>query len=282
MASFYLQWLESVELTTVDKDAKLFPQWNPALRQAMRDELAAFGTRVTLEGDGKLSSLLTAGYSYPNQALGALYGVQGADGNKQVSFPTGQRAGIYTLAGVMALYAHTDQSRPVGRGYLVADKLLCNPPPQPPNNVDANLPPVDPNLTTRERLEQHRKDPACSGCHALFDPFGMTFEIYDAVGAFRTEDGKKPVDSSGTNLPGGLPDAKNAIDLMTTLAKHDDVRACMVKQWFRYAFGRMETGDDNGTLAAAQSAFTNADFNVRDLLVGIAASRGFRYRALPQ
>src|SRR5205823_3730692 len=98
----------------------------------------------------------------------------------------------------------------------------------------------------------------------------------------RTTDGKKAVDASGKDLPQGFADVQDATGLMPQLAKSDTVRDCLVKQWFHYAFGRMDQDADAPTLAAARDAFASADFGVRDLLVGLASSRGFRYRALPQ
>jgi len=281
MASFFLQWLEMSELGMVSKDSKLFPMFTPEVGAAMSAELAAFSSRVTLEGDGKLETLLTADYSFPAAALASIYGVSGANGTSKVTFPQGQRAGLLTLAAVQALYAHPDQTGPVGRGFLVAEKVLCETPPQPPNNVPA-LPAPSASVTTRERLEQHRKDPTCAVCHAAFDSFGLTFEIYDAIGRYRTMEGTKKVDASGTGLPGGFADVKDATELMPQLAKSDDVRECLSTQWFRYAFGRMEGQQDGPTLDAARAAFAKNDYVTRDLLLGLAQSRGFRYRALPQ
>jgi hypothetical protein len=283
MASFYLQLLEMADLSTIDKDPKLFPQYTPAVRAAMSAELTAFASRTTLEGDGKLETILTSGQSYPSAPLAPIYGLSGgaATGNAPVTLPKGQRSGLLTLPAVMAVYAQTDQTRPVGRGFLVADKLLCNTPPAAPDNVPM-LPPPAPNVTTRERRANHRSDPACATCHALFDPFGLTFEIYDPIGRYRTSEGNKPIDASAKGLPGGFSDVKDATELLPQLARSETVRSCMVKQWFRYAMGRVEATEDEGTLAAARAAFAKADFGVRDLLVGLATTRGFRYRALPQ
>jgi hypothetical protein len=282
MASFFLQWLEIGNLGAADKDPKLFPQYTPEVAAAMGAELSSFSSRVTLEGDGKLETLLSADYSFPGAALTSIYGVSGgADGTAKVTFPRGQRAGLLTLAGVMTLYAHADQTGPVGRGFLVSEKLLCTTPPAPPNNVPP-LPAPVPNLTTRERLEKHRSDPACAACHASFDPLGLTFEIYDPIGRYRTTDGGKAVDATGKDLLTGITDVKDATELMPQLARNADVRSCVVRQWFRYALGRVEADADAPTLAATQSAFAQNDFVTRDLLLGLASSRGFRYRALPR
>jgi hypothetical protein len=283
MASFYLQWLEMGDLANANKDPKLFPEYTPEVTAAMSAELSDFSSRVTLEGDGKLATLLTAGFSYPGAALSTIYGLpggSGANGTAQVNFPRGQRSGLLTLAGVMALYARADQTGPVGRGFLVADKLLCRTPPPAPDNVPP-LPPPAMNVTTRERLEKHRSNPVCAACHAAFDSYGLTFEIYDAIGRYRSMEGTKAVDATGKDLPGGFTDVKDATELLPQLAKNDDVRQCLVQQWFRYAFGRVEADSDKGTLDAAQAAFAKNDYVTKDLLLGLAQSRGFRYRALP-
>jgi hypothetical protein len=132
-------------------------------------------------------------------------------------------------------------------------------------------------VTTRERLERHRADPACATCHALMDPYGLTFEIYDAIGRYRTTDGRKPVDASARGLP-AIGDVDNALQLMGKLARNPEVQSCLTRQWFRYAFGRQEVGSDDGTLAAALASFAGADHALPDLMVGLASSRGFRFR----
>jgi hypothetical protein len=279
VVSFFTQWLEVTELPSVDKDAMLFPEFTPQLRAAMRDEIADFADHVVRVGDGKLQTLLTSALSFPSAPLLPIYGLSGkpAAAGAPVELPRDQRAGLLTLAGIMSVYAHPDQTGPVGRGYMVSDKLLCITPPPAPDNVNAMLPPPDPAITTRERLERHRVDPACSTCHALMDPYGLTFENFDAIGRWRTNDGRKPVDATAKGLP-EIGDVKDALELMDRLAKSDVVRACLTRQWFRYALGRQELPTDEGTLAAALAAFEAADQAMPALLVALASSRGFRYR----
>jgi hypothetical protein len=283
MAAFFLQWLEIGDLSQATKDPTMFPPYTPDVAAAMSAELSDYSSRVTLEGDGKLQTLLSADFSYPAASLASIYGLApaaGANGTAKVTFPKGQRAGLLTLAGVMTLYSHPDQTGPVGRGFLVSEKLLCTTPPAPPNNVPP-LPAVLPNVSTRERLEKHRADPVCAACHGSFDPLGLTFEIYDPIGRYRTTDAGKPVDASAKGLPNNLADVKDATELLAQLAVNKDVRSCLVNQWFRYALARVETTADKPTLDAAQAAFASNDYVIRDLLLGLATSRGFRYRALP-
>ncbi len=280
ITSFFTQWLEVGDILATDKDAMLFPEYTPQLRAAMRDEIAAFADHVVRAGDGRLETLLTSALSFPTGPLLPLYGLPARTGaaSDPLELPRNQRAGLLTLAGVMAVYAHPNQTGPVGRGYMVSDKLLCITPPPAPDNVNAMLAPPDPGVTTRERLEQHRVDPACASCHTLMDPYGLTFENYDAIGRYRSNDGRKPVDASGKDLP-SIGDVKDAVELMARLATSPTVQSCLTRQWFRYAFGRQEVAADDGTLAAAQAAFAGADHALPDLMVGLASSRGFRFRA---
>jgi hypothetical protein len=282
MVSFHRQWMMLDDLSSMTKDAKTYPDFTPTLRQAMNDEVAAFVTGVVESGDARLETLLTANFSF---LQGPLYGIYGlpvpaagtAATPTRVVLPDGQRAGLLTLAGTLATFAHADQSSPVARGFLVSDKLLCITPPPPPPNVDTNVPPPDPNVTTRQRLAKHRTDVSCNGCHGLMDPYGLTFEHYDGIGRYRNKDGVQAVDATGT-LP-GIGDVEDAVDLIGRLAKSDQVRRCVVQKWFRFALGRVENDADDATLAVVQKRFAGSDYRIPDLLVAMVATDGFRFRA---
>lgn len=291
LTAFFEQWLQIDDILTVEKDAKAYPDFNPLVRAAMRDEVYEFVDQAVRLGDGKLETLLTTNVSYLRGPLHPIYGLPAA-GNaggsiqKKVTHPADQRAGVFTLAALQAKHGHADQSSPVGRGFLVSSRVLCVIPPDPPPGVDANIPAPDPNVSTRIRFEMHRKKPECASCHALMDPLGVTFEIYDGVGRFRTMDGGKQVDATselkGTKASDGP--VKNAVELMRKLAVAAETRDCFSRQMFRYAFGRWEspggapvTAVDNQTLADGLAAL-NRTGRIPDLMVAIATSPGFRNR----
>jgi hypothetical protein len=283
VVSFHAQWLQTDDLLTVEKSATSYPMFTPEVRAAMKDELDEFADQVVRQGDGKLETLLTAGFSFLRGPLYGVYGVSAAGGAatgmRRADLPAGQRAGILTLAGVMAKHAHPDQSSPVGRGYVISDRLLCVVPPDPPDNVDANVPTPDPNSTTRARFEMHRTKPDCAACHALMDPLGLPFESYDGMGRYRTMDGRQAVDptSALANTDNDGP-VKNAVELMGRLAQTSEVKRCVSRQWFRYAFGRIDTAADGPSIDAALDAFARGGFKVPDLVVGIASTDTFRFR----
>jgi hypothetical protein len=281
MVNFHREWFELSDIMSTGKDPNVYPEFTPAVQQAMSDEFAAFVRGTMSDGDGKLETLLTADFSFIGAPLYPIYGLQipaaGAPATPaRVTLPAGQRAGLMTLPSILSVYGHTDQSAPVARGFLVSSKLLCDTPPPPPPGVNTNVPPPDPKVTTRQRLASHRTNPNCSTCHSLMDPYGLTFEIYDGIGRYRTNDGMQAVDATGT-LPGIGP-VHDAVELMKQLATSDQVRSCVVKQWFRYAFGRPETADDSETLATATDGFSRAGYQIPDLLVTLASSTGFRVR----
>src|SRR5579859_3882230 len=277
LVDFHRQWFELTDILQTDKDPNVYPTFTPAIRQAMSDEFAAFVLGTLQDGDGTLDSLLSADFSFIGPDLYPIYGLPAAAPGTpaapaRVTLPAGQRAGLITLSGVLSVYGHTDQSAPVSRGFLIASKLLCETPPPPPPGVNTTIPPPDPNVTTRQRLASHRSSPVCSTCHSLMDPYGLTFEIFDGIGRYRTHDGVQPVDATGDLPVVGM--VKDAIDLMQHLATSDQVRDCMVKQWFRYALGRPETTDDAATLASAKDGFASAGYRIPDLLVSLATTPG--------
>jgi hypothetical protein len=281
LESFHIQWLQLQGLPTLEKAD---PTFTPALRSAMSDEVVAFADGVIRQGDGTLDTLLTGDFSYLEGPLYDLYGIAPPAGASpsaptRVSLP-GTRAGVLTLPAVLAAHAHADQTSIVHRGLLVLEQFLCSDVPPPPPNVDTTVPPPSAQLTERQFLEQHAQNPGCASCHASMDALGEAFEEFDAIGRFRATDGVQPVDSSG-QLTGTAHEngpVADAVDLAHRLAATDEVRACVARQWFRFLFGRVEDGPDDGTVATATSAFKTSGYRIPDLLVAYTGTRNFRYR----
>jgi hypothetical protein len=281
--SFHTQWMEMEDLGALEKNDIAYPEFTPALRAAMQDELTGFLDYVMDDGEGGLETLLSANVAFVGGPLFEVYGMETPDDDapRIVTLPAGQRAGLFTLASVMARHSHPDQSSPVKRGYMVLDKLLCTTPPPPPAGVDITTPQVDPDSTTRERFEEHRKNPSCASCHQLMDPLGFPFEIYDGMGRHRDSEGGEPVDATsvlaGTDNDGPVRDA---VALMQRLAASETVRRCMTRQWFRYAYGRLEDNSSPGdqwTLERGYEAFEQGRFRVPALLVALTTTRAFSH-----
>jgi hypothetical protein len=281
--SFHLQWLGIDDMSEVVKDTKLFPQFDGALVDAMQAETGSFADHVVRTGDGLLSTLLTAPYSYLDGPLFSLYGATQPTGFKlgdQVALDPKERGGLLTQAAFLTTKSHRDQTSPVHRGILIRENLLCQPIAAPPPNVNATPPPASVATTTRQRFAQHESDPVCGGCHKMMDPIGLGLENYDPIGAWRTQDGTSAVDPSGEIVEANADVAGKfvgAIELGQKLAKSRQVSDCLATQWLRYSLGRMETVDDACTVQAIHDGFAASGGNVRELLKTIVLGDAFRH-----
>lgn len=277
--SFHIQWLGLDRKNIVAKSSDVYPAFDDAMRDAMWAETERFVTHVVLEGDGRLATLLTSSESFVDGPLAELYGVSvpaDHDPAEPVALDPSQRAGLLTQAAFLAAHAHNDSSGPVQRGVAVRRDMLCQPLPPPPNDVP-DLPPIDPDVTTRERFEIHSSDPTCAACHAMIDGIGLAMENYDGIGAHRVQENGKPIDASGellgTDVDGTFD---GAVALAAKLAESRDVHDCVTTQWFRFAFGRGESSLDACTIDALRADFAASDGDVRELMLAIVVSDAFR------
>ena len=280
---FHQQWLALEELPEREKDTTAFPDYTGELAQAMLAETSMFADYVIREGDSLLSTLLTADFSFPQGGLFELYGTSEPAGfsiGMPVSLDATQRAGILTQAAFLARHAHRDQTSPVHRGMIIRENVLCQTIEPPPANVNNAPPQPSASTSTRERFAQHSADPVCAQCHELMDPIGLGFENFDAIGAWRTEDGLGAVDATGSfaevaaDLAG---DFNGAVELASKLANSAEVRSCFANQWFRFALGRTESNSDACSMQSIHEGFEESGGNIRLLMSEIAKSEAFRH-----
>jgi hypothetical protein len=283
VAHFHDQWLELERISTIEKDRRVYPAFTPELRGFLETEARMFLDSVTWEAPGDIASLFGAGHSFMNARLASFYGVKGPAGAtfERVAQNPQQRAGFLTQAGLLAVLAKVNQTSPVERGLFVREQLLCDPPPPPPPGLQGKPPDLDPRLTTRERFTQHKENPACVGCHALMDPIGLGFESYDGLGAWRTAENGRPVDASGeivgTDIAGPFV---GAIELLRKLGRSAQVSRCVRTQWFRFAYGRNVTAEDECNVATLDAALAAGKGNVRELLVALTQTDSFLYKQI--
>jgi hypothetical protein len=180
---------------------------------------------------------------------------------------------------VLTVTSNPTRTSPVKRGRWVLEQILGTPPPPPPPDVP-ELAEGDKALLTgslRQRMEQHRRNPACANCHARMDPIGFAFEQYDAIGRFRSKDGTFPIDPSGT-----LPDGRSfqgPAELKTILADKKDLFArCLTEKMLTYALGRGLEHYDKQTIDNIQKNLAAKDYRFSALVTEIATSFPFRMR----
>jgi hypothetical protein len=219
--------------------------------------------------DGSILDLLDAPYTFVNERLARHYGMAGVTGThfRRVEFKDAahHRGGLLAHASILTASSYATRTSPVLRGKWILENILNAPPPPPPPDVPAL---DDQNLgaaaSLRAQLERHRSKPVCASCHDRLDPLGFSLENYDAVGAFRTHEGKFPIDSAGA-LPGGK--TVNGLAGLRTLLREDRdaFAAGLTEKLMIYALGR-------GLRRADQAA-------VRQIAVG-AAQSGYKFSAL--
>lgn len=274
-------WLKFEELfNTVDPDRGKFPEFNDDLRHAMYDEAFQFSHNVFCR-NGNVLDFLDSDYSYLNDQLAKLYGVPGVAGHemRQVKLNTPQRGGVLGMGAILAATAYPQRTSPVLRGKWVLEQLLGTPPPPPPPNV-SKLPEDDRKIagqTLRQKLEQHRADPACAGCHKRMDPPGFGLENYNAIGRWRDNENNKPLDTSAT-----FPDGRkfNGVAELRKLLMQDKEKFTrnLCTKLLGYALGRGLEVEDQPTLLRLQETLRNNGCRSEALIVAIVKSYPFQYR----
>jgi Protein of unknown function (DUF1592)/Protein of unknown function (DUF1588)/Protein of unknown function (DUF1587)/Protein of unknown function (DUF1585)/Protein of unknown function (DUF1595) len=277
--NFAGQWLEIRNLDSVKPDPQRFPEWSPELRDAMRTETRMFFAYV-LQQNRPLSDFLDARYTFLNEMLARHYGLKDVTGPdfRRVELTSGQRGGILSHASVLTVSSYPTRTSVVLRGKYVLGNILGAPPPPPPPDV----PPLDEAAvgtaaSLRQQMERHRSDPACASCHTKMDALGFGLENYDALGKWRTMDGKFPVDSSGT-----LPNGKTFVTPaeLRQLLQEDlaDFTRCLSEKMMTYALGRGLQPYDRRTLDAIDRKLAGTGYHFQDLIYEIVRSAPFQQR----
>jgi hypothetical protein len=268
VASFGAQWLEVDDLEEHDVDPAVAGKtFDRALALAMKAETLAF-LGGFVQADRPAAELLTAPATVGDARLAQLYGGAGAP----------PRRGLLNQAAVLTATSAGTGTKPVARGQWVLAQLFCAPPPPPPPDVP-NLPATAPTgKTLRDRMQAHRANPVCAGCHKLMDPIGLGLENYDAIGRWRATDAGEAIDASG-ELPDGARFAGPA-ELIAALARDPRLPACLAEKIFTYAFGRAPAASaaDGGHLARLQARAGGAMASPRNLIFALVESDAFRLR----
>jgi uncharacterized protein DUF1592/uncharacterized protein DUF1588/uncharacterized protein DUF1587/uncharacterized protein DUF1595/uncharacterized protein DUF1585 len=283
---FFHQWLPFDRLSKAVKSPELFPEFTDDTKTAMADGALAFVDHVVFESkEGSLRELMTAKYAFVNASTAPLYGLQGSFGKDlEMATLTEPRAGLLTQVGVMAALADNVQSSPVARGKFIFQGLLCQPIGSPPANLPgAGVPPTpDPAKTTRERFDEHRKNPACAGCHQVMDPLGFGLESYDAIGRYRAKENGKAIDSTGDlTLDGAHVSFDGAVELSKIVAESPLTRQCFASKWFTYSFGRPNGATDKQTVADLETAFAEPTSPIKQLFLAVTKTAAFTRRNTP-
>jgi hypothetical protein len=291
---YVAEWLRFDRILNSSRDRRRYPKFSRETAVAMAEEARLFVSDLVWN-DRNFMDAFSANYGFVNADLAPVYRVPApAEDFARVTFPPGsERAGLLGQALFLSLSAKPEDTSLTGRGLFVREQFLCQHVPPPPAGVNTNLTPsteAHPQ-TNRERMSEHANNQFCATCHNLIDPIGVGFEKFDAVGARRDE--YKLVfyggHQSGQHQPPksvnltidtkgwvtGIPDSNftSPRELGIILAKTPLCQECMVKQYFRYVTGRMETPADMPLIRRVLEDFRQSNFRFQELMISLVRNR---------
>ncbi len=277
-SNFAGQWLYLRNLRSVQPDEDVFPDFDDNLRQGLQRETELLFESIVLEDHSALD-LLNANYTFLNERLAKHYGVPNIYGDqfRRVTVTDEYRKGLLGQGSILTLTSYANRTSPVNRGKYVLTNILGTPPPDPPPNV----PPLDETagrgLSMRERMEQHRKNPACSGCHKLMDPIGLSLENFDGIGRWRAADGGVRIDASDTLFDGTKVDGPVALR-RAVLGRSDQFVRTMTEMLLTYGLGRGIEYYDMPVVRSILKESARNNYRFSSLVLGIVKSAPFQMK----
>jgi len=285
--NFGSQWLQLRVTEAAHPDPVIFSDFDSSLRQAFIQETELLLQSVLLS-DQSVLDLLNAKYTFVNERLARHYGIPGVYGDqfRRVELSDGIRGGLLGQGSILTATSYPNRTSPVLRGKWILDTLLGSPPPPPPPDVPA-LPEAGQGvkvLSVRERLSEHRKNPACASCHARMDPLGFGLENFDATGKWRTVETNGPADLNPQRIDasGQLQDGtkfEGVVGLRRVLNERSyQFVYTMTEKLLTFALGRGADWYDAPAIRDAVRAAQKDDYRFSTLVTAIVSSRPFQMR----
>ena len=281
--NFVGQWLQLRNLRNKQPNSHEFPNFDDNLRRALDTELEMFFASILRE-DRNVLDLMTADYTFVNERLAKHYGIPNVYGShfRRVTLTDETRKGLLGKGAILLVTSHPHRTSPVLRGKWVLENVLGTPPPPPPDvvppfpeDIEAHKP-----KSVRERMEQHRRNPACAGCHRMIDPAGLALENFDATGAWRTRDGGTrgtPVDASGELVDGTT--INGVLELRQALLREPRTFvSTMTERLLTYALGRGLAATDMPTVRGIVRDAARDQYRFSAIVLGVVRSVPFQKR----
>jgi len=274
------QWLELRKLESAKPDRERFPEFEEYLRMSMRRETELFFEHIARQ-DRSVVDFIDADYTFLNERLARFYkipNVTGPEFRKVALAGNAQRGGVLTQASVLTVSSYATRTSPVLRGKWILENILNAPPPPPPPDVpNLDEAKIGSSMSLRQQLEEHRKNATCAACHSRMDPLGFGLENFNAIGQWRAQDGKFPVDSSGA-LPDGRS-FKGPQELKVILKSDRDMfTQGLTEKLLTYALGRGPERYDRPVVKKIAARVAVNDYRFSSLALEIVNSLPFQYR----
>lgn len=277
---FAAQWLRLQDLDKVQPDVRQYPDFDEQLRTSMRRETELFFDNLVRE-DRSVLELYTADYTFVNARLARHYGMPNVAGSdfRRVKYTDNQRRGLLGHASILTLTSQATRTSAVERGKWVMEVMLNSPPPPPPPGVpDLDATPAmhaGRQLTVRERMEEHRKNPACQSCHKMMDPIGLSMENFDVTGRWRIRDNGMPIDSRGELWDGSKSQSLTELQV-ALLKRRETLLRTFTRNLLAYGIGRRVEAFDMPTVRDIVRAAAAKDDRISAYVMGVINSPAFR------
>ena len=278
---FASQWLRLQDVDKIKPDALLYPSFDNELAEDYKRETEVFFNSIVHE-DRNVLDLLNADYAFVNERTAKVYRIPNVTGDdfRRVKVTDENRRGLLGQGSVLMQTSIADRTSPVQRGKWIMEVLLGSPPPAPPPNV----PPLEDtkaatdagkSLSVRERMEEHRKNPACASCHRVIDPLGLSLDNFDVVGAWRIKDNGVNVDTTGKLYDG--TELTGPVSLRQALLNHSDI---IIRNFtdnlLAYGVGRRVEYYDQPTVRAIVKKAAQSDYRFSAFVMGVVNSPAFQ------
>ena len=279
---FGLQWLQLRQLTAVSPDPSLYPKFNEAVRTSMMKETELFFAEVVRE-DRDVLDFIDGNFTYVDRTLASFYGIN-ADFPRtrdrgefvRVTLPKGERGGILTHASILTATSNPTRTSPVKRGKWILEQILGTPPPPAPPSVPT-LEGQQLKGNLRQRMEQHRADPACSSCHSRMDAIGFAFEKFDGVGLLRTMDEGTPINPAGKLSDGRMFSGAGELKQILRKDREKFIRNLSTKL-LTYGLGRGLDYYDGPAVDKITDSAIQSGNRFSSVVLGVVMSDPFRLR----
>jgi len=280
--NFAGQWLRLTGLVEIHPEPTIFPNYTRNLAQSMKRETELLFDSIVRE-DRNILDLMTADYTFVDETLAKHYGISNVSGSqfRRVHLTDQNRYGLLGKGAILTLTSLANRTSPVARGKYVMEVLIGSPPPPPPPVVPPLKETVNNEkvLTVRERMEEHRKSPACAGCHKMMDPIGLSLENFNAIGQWRVKDGEQSVDTAADMYDGSK--LNGPASLRQAVLNHSDAFVGnFTEQLLAYAVGRILDYHDMPSVRSVAHQAAKTDNHFSAFVTGIVKSAPFQMRTL--
>lgn len=283
--AFFADMLQFDKFADLSKDPEIYPTFNSEVAADAEEQTLRTIVEHLITRDADYRDLFTTRDTFLTRSLGVIYKTPVAqrEGWQPVTFADdAHRAGIQSHVSFLALHSHPGRSSPTLRGYFAREVFLCQHVPDPPANV--NFTAIDATthtkmVTARDRLIRHATEPSCAGCHKVMDPLGLTMEVYDGVGSYRTTENGARIDTSGS-LDGS--EFTTSDGLAEALRNHPETPRCVAERMYKSAVGRDITWRERYYLDWLNREFADDGYRIPQLMRRIALSDNFFAVAVPR